>query len=125
MLISIERIQNLRLFKQFCVSHEDFIVRYGKEDNGTMRFLYHGCPESASKRIIDRGFNRSYSGLNGKIYTLKYIFMNLKFLGCLYGRGVYFSANAIYSDKYAIPNDRKEKRMLFSRVLIGRSMSKS
>jgi hypothetical protein len=75
MLISIERIQNVRLFKQFCVSHEDFIARYNREDNGTMRFLYHGCPEAASKKIIERGFNRSYCGLNGKIYI--YIFTTI------------------------------------------------
>ncbi|CAF1131801.1 unnamed protein product [Rotaria sordida] len=105
-LISIERIQNLRLFKQFCVAHEDFITRYGKKDNGTMCFLYHGCPELASKRIIERGFNRSYCGING----------------CCYGRGVYFSSNASYSNRYANPNEKKEKRIFYSRVLIGRSM---
>lgn len=33
-----------------------------------MRYLYHGCPELASKKIIERGFNRSYCGVNGKIY---------------------------------------------------------
>ncbi|CAF1179566.1 unnamed protein product [Rotaria sp. Silwood1] len=106
MLISIERIQNLLLFKQFCVLHEDFIDRYGKEDNGTMRFLYHGCPELASKKIMEKGFNRSYCGING----------------CCYGQGVYFSSNASYSNTYAKPNERQEKRIFYSRVLIGRSM---
>jgi hypothetical protein len=38
-----------------------------------MRLLYHGCPESASKKIIERGFNRSYGGINGKI---SYVFMD-------------------------------------------------
>ncbi|CAF2505584.1 unnamed protein product [Rotaria sp. Silwood2] len=105
-IIYIERIQNSRLFKQFCVLHEDFIARYGKEENGTMRFLYHGCPEPASKKIIEKGFNRSYCGING----------------CLYGRGVYFSSNASYSNRYAHSNETEEKRIFYSRVLIGRSM---
>ena len=43
--------------------------------------------------------------------------------GCVYGRGVYFSTNASYSDTFAIPNEAKEKRMFYGRVLIGRSMS--
>jgi hypothetical protein len=89
-----------------------------------MHFLFHGCPDSASTRIIDRGFNRSYCGMHGMVYILSIIITRTSALGCVYGRGVYFSTNASYSDKYAIPNDRKEKRMFFSRVLIGRSMSK-
>ncbi|UJR08823.1 hypothetical protein I4U23_013078 [Adineta vaga] len=105
-LISIERIQNLCLFKQFSALHEDYIHKYGKDNNGTMRFLYHGCPDTAAKRIMERGFNRSYCGLNG----------------CVYGRGVYFSSNASYSDKYATPDAIKQKRIFYSRVLIGKSM---
>lgn len=73
-MISIERIQNLRLFKQYHVSYEDYLVRYGRENDGTMRFLYHGCPESAAKRIIDRGFNRSYCGLHGGLFNSRNIF---------------------------------------------------
>ncbi|CAF0777148.1 unnamed protein product [Rotaria sp. Silwood1] len=102
--ITIERIQNTRLFKQFSILHEEYLTKYGKVDNGTMRFLYHGCPQSASTKIIARGFNRSYCGVNG----------------CVYGRGVYFSTDASYSDKYANLNEKKEKRMFYSRVLIGR-----
>ncbi|CAF4336108.1 unnamed protein product [Rotaria sp. Silwood2] len=102
--ITIERIQNMRLFKQFSILHEEYLTKYGKIDNGTMRFLYHGCPESASTKIIERGFNRSYCGVNG----------------CLYGRGVYFSTDVSFSDKYAKPNEKNEKCIFFSRVLLGR-----
>ncbi|CAF0903705.1 unnamed protein product [Rotaria sordida] len=104
--ITIERIQNMRLFKQFSILHEEYLTKYGKIDNGTMRFLYHGCPESATRKIIERGFNRSYCGVNG----------------CVYGRGVYFSTDSSFSNKYANPNEKKEKRMFYSRVLLGRSM---
>ncbi len=90
MFISIERIQNLRLFKQFSASHEDFIVRYGKKDNGTMRFLYHGCPESAAKRIIDRGFNRSYCGIHGRMHIFSLV-MNGIFRMCLRTRSVFLN----------------------------------
>ncbi|CAF2013767.1 unnamed protein product [Rotaria magnacalcarata] len=105
-LTSIERIQNMRLFKQFLILHEEYLHKYGQVNDGTMHYLYHGCPESAAKKIIERGFNRSYCGING----------------CVYGRGVYFSRDASYSDKYAKVNEKNEKRMLYSRVLLGRSM---
>ena len=98
----------MRLFRQFSILHEEFLNKYGKNNNGTMRFLYHGCPETASQKIIERGFNRSYCGVNG----------------CVYGRGVYFSTDASYSDKYTSPNTKREKHMFYSRVLLGRSMSK-
>ncbi|CAF3803971.1 unnamed protein product [Rotaria socialis] len=105
-LTSIERIQNMRLFKQFLILHEEYLHKYGQANNGTMHYLYHGCPESAAKKIIERGFNRSYCGVNG----------------CVYGRGVYFSSDASYSDKYAKGNEKNEKHMFYSRVLLGRSM---
>jgi len=98
--------------------------KYGKTDNGTMRFLYHGCPETASQKIIQRGFNRSYCGVNGKVYLLLHINLSINIKGCVYGRGVYFSADASYSNKYAYSNEKREKHMFYSRVLLGRSMSK-
>jgi hypothetical protein len=60
----------MRLFKQFCILHEEFLNKYGKTDNGIMHLLYHGCPETASQKIIERGFNRSYCGINGNVYLL-------------------------------------------------------
>jgi hypothetical protein len=58
-----------------------------------MRFLYHGCPEAASKKIIERGFNRSYSGVNGKIY-ISYIdiFMTI----------IHFLCKDVYMDEECI-----------------------
>ncbi|CAF4205315.1 unnamed protein product, partial [Rotaria magnacalcarata] len=79
----------MRLFKQFLILHEEYLHKYGQVNDGTMHYLYHGCPESAAKKIIERGFNRSYCGING----------------CVYGRGVYFSRDASYSDKYAKVNE--------------------
>ncbi|CAF4296171.1 unnamed protein product [Rotaria socialis] len=105
-LKSIERIQNLCLFKQFCALHECFINKYGNNDFAAIHYLFHGCPESASNQIIERGFNRNYCGING----------------CCYGRGVYFSKHADYSNRFAKTNGNNEKRMFYSRVLIGRSM---
>lgn len=46
---------------------------------------------------------------------------NFLHLGVSFGSGVYFHRNAEYSDKYAKPNSKGEKRMFFARVLIGRS----
>ncbi|CAF3908160.1 unnamed protein product [Rotaria magnacalcarata] len=85
---------------------ECFINKYGNNDDAAIHYLFHGCPESASNQIIERGFNRNYCGING----------------CCYGRGVYFSKHADYSNRYAKTNGNNEKRMFYSRVLIGRSM---
>jgi poly [ADP-ribose] polymerase 10/14/15 len=43
----------------------------------------------------------------------------LSLLGIAYGRGVYFSSDAAYSDRFAIPNANGERFMFVSRVLIG------
>lgn len=123
-LLSIERIQNVRLFKQFSVQHEHFLNKYGRETNGTLTYLYHGCPEPTTKQIIDRGFSRSFCGTNGKRRILDDEKKNSSLLGCVYGQGVYFSTRAQYSHTYATSNYKKERRMFYSRVLIGKSMSK-
>ncbi|CAF0897200.1 unnamed protein product [Adineta ricciae] len=94
-IVSIERIQNFSLFTRFCILHDNYIRRYGKENNGTMRYLYHGCPESAAKRIIERGFNRSYSGTNGTVpdylfaYFLLLNFAPVVFRVCSWARCVF------------------------------------
>jgi poly [ADP-ribose] polymerase 7/11/12/13 len=42
-------------------------------------------------------------------------------IGTLYGFGVYFSTNAVYSHVYAIPNANGERCMFIARVLIGKT----
>lgn len=42
-------------------------------------------------------------------------------IGVVYGIGVYFSSQAVYSDLYATPNLKREKRMFLARVLIGKT----
>ena len=46
---------------------------------------------------------------------------HLLWLGVSYGVGVYFSAQALYSNRYAVANTKGEKRMFLVRVLIGRT----
>ncbi|CAF1246598.1 unnamed protein product [Adineta ricciae] len=101
-IIKIERIQNEHWFQQYIVHRDEFRKRL-KAD--TEQRLYHGCPESAADSIINKCFNRSYGGVNGLVY----------------GKGVYFSSKASYSNGFAVPNENGEKCMFIARVLIGLS----
>ncbi|CAF1242378.1 unnamed protein product [Adineta ricciae] len=101
-IMRIERIQNERCYLQFKI-HRQGLREELKID--TEKVLFHGCPEQASRSIIKHGFNRNFAGVNGT----------------LYGFGVYFSSNAMYSHSYATPNAVGERRMFLARVLIGKS----
>lgn len=99
-IIRIERIQNERCYMQYLVHHADFQKRLKMDAE---RSLYHGCSDQAANSIIETGFNRSFAGKNG----------------IFYGSGVYFSENAEYSHRYAIPNGYGIQCMFVARVLIG------
>jgi hypothetical protein len=115
-IIQIERIQNERWYMQYLAHHRDFKKRLNTD---TEKRLYHGCPQQAAHLISEDCFNRSFAGVNGKdVYLCASEFVILA-LGTLYGVGVYFSSDAIYSHRYAIPNSNGERCMFVSRVLTG------
>lgn len=121
-IIRVERIQNERWYKQYLAHNHDFRKRLNAD---TERRLYHGCDETAVDSIIEYCFNRSFAGKNGKESnelmrnneTDRAMFNPC--LATLYGVGVYFSANAFFSNAYANPNRNGERHMFYSRVLIG------
>ncbi|UJR16757.1 hypothetical protein I4U23_003657 [Adineta vaga] len=101
-IIQLERIQNERWQMQYLAHWKDFRKRLNEN---TEKLLYHGCPESAAKLIIEDCFNRSFAGVNGT----------------LYGVGVYFSSNASYSHGYTKSNIKGERCMFVARVLVGKT----
>ncbi|XP_063354462.1 protein mono-ADP-ribosyltransferase PARP14-like isoform X2 [Pelmatolapia mariae] len=102
-IIKIERIQNPGLWNSLQVKKRDMEVRNGHQNNE--RRLFHGTSEATVPNINDRGFNRSYAGLNATYY----------------GNGTYFAVNASYSaqDIYSKPSPNGEKFMYVCRVLTG------
>jgi hypothetical protein len=118
-IIQIERIQNERWYMQYLAHVRDFKKRLSID---TEKRLYHGCPQQAANLIIEDCFNRSFAGVNGKdflscFFAIVIVFILL--LGTVYGVGVYFSSDAIYSHGYALPNANNERFMFVSRVLVG------
>ena len=105
-VVSIQRIQNKRLFAQYQIHREGFVDKYAANINE--RILFHGTEEKCVKDIWTKGFNRSYAGKNA-----------VKF-----GKGVYFATSAWYSAQFADKMTKKHKRghMFVVRVLTGRSV---
>lgn len=120
-IVRIERIQNERCYLQF-VAHRQDLRDQLKVDTET--HLFHGCPEAASKAIIEHGFNRNYAGAHGLLHLLSVSLALIRVVACLgtlYGFGVYFSTDATYSHRFSQVNSAQERRMFLSRVLIGRA----
>jgi O-acetyl-ADP-ribose deacetylase (regulator of RNase III) len=82
-IISIERIQNERLYIQYTAHRKSFIDR--QDPNGlNEKTAFHGTTGDTVENIWKGGFNRSYCGKNATVY----------------GAGVYFARDASYSHGY-------------------------
>lgn len=71
-----------------------------------MKKLFHGTKSENISKINAQGFNRSFGGKNATVY----------------GRGVYFAVNALYSsnDEYSCPDPfNSHKHMYLCYVLTG------
>ena len=101
-IVKLERIQNERWYMQYIAHCKDFKKRLGMD---TEKRLYHGCPDTSADLISKDCFNRSFAGVNG----------------VLFGCGVYFSTNAVYSHSYAKVNASGERCMFVCRVLVGKT----
>lgn len=63
----IHRIQNATLYKQYAAKKQHMEVVYSKAPKVEIeRRLWHGTKEETVELIDNYGFNRSYSGINGK-----------------------------------------------------------
>uniref|UniRef100_UPI00358EB2B5 protein mono-ADP-ribosyltransferase PARP10-like isoform X2 n=1 Tax=Myxine glutinosa TaxID=7769 RepID=UPI00358EB2B5 len=110
----VEKIQNPILYRQFLLKREQVQHECDRwrQQNATSahpveRMLYHGTKAATCSDICLHGFNRSYAGRNA----------------ALYGRGVYFATECVYSgrDVYSPPEKGKGglKRIFVSRVITG------
>lgn len=98
---SIERVQNLSLWKVFQWQKEQMIGRNeGKEVD--QRFLFHGTNEDLIEAICEQNFDWRVCGSHGT----------------LYGKGSYFARDASYSDRY-VKSRTIKKKMFLAQVLVG------
>ncbi|CAF3757861.1 unnamed protein product [Rotaria socialis] len=101
-IVKIERIQNVRWYKQYAAHRDDFTQRYGKSEE---RRLFHGCSSTSADKIVQECFNRAFAGVNGTSY----------------GQGVYFHEHAKYSHNYTRSEILNERTMFLALVLIGKA----
>eukprot|EP00966_Prymnesium_polylepis_P328307 7384111-Prymnesium_polylepis.2 len=94
--ISVERIQNLRQWRQHELFSESLqppaAASSSAAGSASPRWLFHGAPTEVVPNIIAQGFNRSYCGR----------------VGTIFGRGVYFARSAKYACNplYAKPDPK-------------------
>ncbi|XP_077971258.1 protein mono-ADP-ribosyltransferase PARP14-like [Styela clava] len=100
-VIHIERIQHVYLYKQYVAKKAEVTKKLQESGIQVERELFHGTTDD--DKIIQNGFDRSYAGKNATSY----------------GKGVYFALKATYSQRYAHPNSRGEKRMILANVVTG------
>ncbi|KAH1185092.1 protein mono-ADP-ribosyltransferase PARP14-like [Mauremys mutica] len=99
----IERIQNPFYWQTYQIKKQEMDSKNGNTNNE--RRLFHGTTSGSLTIINNKGFNRSYAGMNAACY----------------GNGTYFAVNANYSaqDTYSKPDANGKKYMYLARVLIG------
>jgi poly [ADP-ribose] polymerase 10/14/15 len=111
-IISIQRVQNFRLYQQY-MTHKAYFDEKNL-NNTNERILFHGTTEDSVESICKFGFNRSYCGKNATIY----------------GKGVYFASSQAYSHDYTNLNLKLSKsphgtrnklcgHIFVTRVLVG------
>ncbi|EMP38338.1 Poly [ADP-ribose] polymerase 14 [Chelonia mydas] len=99
----IERIQNPYYWQAYQIKKQEMDSKNGNTNNE--RLLFHGTTNGSLTIINNKGFNRSYAGMNAACY----------------GNGTYFAVNANYSahDTYSKPDANGKKYMYLARVLVG------
>ena len=105
---SIERVQNVSLWQSYRVKRSTICSREHDEKAALHKYVrcwvFHGCPSDVASKVIQQGFNRSYTS-NGKVY----------------GKGVYFARDASYSTypKYSAPDKHGVQYMFAARAAVG------
>jgi len=107
----VERIQSPEMWRTYAVKFDAIKTRYSKDpgnlvnntDGDLESWLFHGTYSTAASKIVSQGFNRVYAGRNGT--TL--------------GKGVYFSINASYSERYSTADSNGDRKMFLCRVSHG------
>ncbi|KAF3695309.1 Poly [ADP-ribose] polymerase 14 [Channa argus] len=102
-IISIERVQNLTLWKSYQLMKKELEKKNQHTNNE--KLLFHGTTSKAIDFINKQGFNRSYAGTE---------------VGAKFGKGSYFAVDPVYSaNGFAAADVQGHKRMYQARVLVG------
>ena len=110
-IVSIERVQNVRLWQLCDVKLKSIVSREKEQDESRpeSRFervwLFHGCHPDVVPKIVEQGFNRSFCGRNATVW----------------GKGVYFARDASYSasPQYSTPDAHGHQHIFACRVVVG------
>ena len=110
-IVSIERVQNVSLWRSYDVWLKNIVSREKEQDESRpeSRFervcLFHGCRPDVVPKIVEQGFNRSFCGRNATVY----------------GKGVYFARDASYSAlrRYSTPDAHGHQHIFACRVVVG------
>ena len=66
-IVKIVRIQNPQLYKSYLAKKESMGKTAGEANVNELE-LFHGTSQSSLAEINKNGFNRSFAGVNGKLY---------------------------------------------------------
>ncbi|XP_067658953.1 E3 ubiquitin-protein ligase MIB2-like isoform X2 [Haliotis asinina] len=104
-IVSVHRIQNIKLWEQYAVAKAGMEEQYGKGQANELT-LFHGTTPDSAKLIPIQNIDFRLSGRR---------------VGALYGQGAYFAVDAKYSDNYTKEDDRRHRFMFMAKVLVGRT----
>ncbi|KAK7933379.1 hypothetical protein WMY93_004275 [Mugilogobius chulae] len=101
-IISIERVQNVTLWKSYQIKKKEMDTKNKSTNNE--KTLFHGTGPKPIDLINKQGFNRSYAGAHA----------------AMYGNGTYFAVDPGYSVRgYSKPDPKGQKRLYVALVLVG------
>lgn len=122
----MDKLLNQLLYDQYQLKRTS--IKQDADDPEFEKTLYHGTREEIVKEICLHGFNRSFCGKNGTIFSLDNNYtvtqrsdLVFPLSATLYGQGVYFAVNSALSlkDRYSPPNADGRKFVFMSKVLTG------
>ena len=107
MIKKIERIQVERLWRRYAKHRAEIAEKTKKERKEIEKFLFHGTKGTNPSNVYlsEEGFDLRFSNCN-----------------CLWGRGIYFSNTASYSQDYA-HQTTQGRQLLLAYVITGQSVT--
>jgi hypothetical protein len=107
---SVCYVQNLALWYSFAVKRKTMLMRLKGVPDAAARYerrLFHGCPAEMVSKIVEQGFNRSFTGATSGRAS--------------FGKGVYFARDARKSmlPEYSPPDANGVQHVFLVRAVVG------
>jgi poly [ADP-ribose] polymerase 10/14/15 len=107
---SVCYVQNLALWYSFAVKRQTMLMREKGVPDAAARYerrLFHGCPAEMVSKIVEQGFNRSFTGATSGRAS--------------FGKGVYFARDARKSmcPEYSPPDANGVQHVFLVRAVVG------